>query len=196
MSSRRRSIQAASSAVALVCCALTLQGCVSTGPKQAGSEQGNSVKTALQGLACLGGGAVGVVAAKALARYDGQRLKLSAAEVAKRERGYVIGFALLGCGAGSSLAGTAYSKLSEAGKRAREAELREAAASARPRTYRDPENPALTGTVTPQPIYADTENSRECRDIVDNLADSGKGEPIVVKMCRSTTGGGWAQVTA
>jgi len=168
-----------------------------TAPRNsAAAAETDWTKTLTQGLGCVGGAALGAVAAKALAASDAKRLRLSAAEATKRERGYLLAFALGGCGAGSSLAGTAYAKLSDAGKKAREQELLAAAASAQPRTYRDPANPQLVGTATPQPAYQDPERGRECRDVIDNLSDAGKGEPVVVKYCRNVAGGGWAPVTA
>lgn len=143
------------------------------------------------GIGAIGGGLI----AKALVKKDSARLGLSSAQAKSRERGYIVGLALLGCGAGSAVAGTVYEKLSDAGKRAREQELMEAAKSAQARTYKDPENPNLNGRITPGPVYADS-SSRECRDIEDVLADADKGEPIVVKYCRSVPDGGWAPATA
>jgi hypothetical protein len=142
------------------------------------------------GVGAIGGGFI----AKALAKKDASRLGLSSTEAKSRERGYIVGLALLGCGAGSAVAGTVYAKLSDAGKRAREQELMEAAKSAQIRTYKDPENPNLNGRVTPGPVYADS-SIRECRDIEDVLADADKGEPMVVKYCRSVPDGGWAPAT-
>jgi hypothetical protein len=145
----------------------------------------------------VGGCAVGALAAglaaKAFAVAEAKRQKLSAAEASKRERGYILGFAMLGCGGGSDLAGTAYSRLSEAGKQARQRELIEAASSAKVRTYADPENPSLRGQIKPGAAYAESGN-RECRDVEDLLADAGKGEPAVVKMCRLLPNGGFAPV--
>lgn len=131
-----------------------------------------------------------------MAAAETKRLRLSRAESEKRERGYVIAFALLGCGAGASLAGTVYDKLGEAGRKAREQELLAAANSSQPRTYRDPENPNLSGTINPLPVYADSSQKRECRDLEDTLADTGKGEPIIVKYCRNIPNGGWGPATA
>ncbi|WP_374496189.1 hypothetical protein [Zoogloea sp.] len=187
---------------------MALQGCAgssgslltgaptTSGNGTGGGGESSTGKTFIEVLGCVGGGLVGAALAKALANSEAKRLKLTPQQAAKRERGYLIGFALLGCGGGTVLAGTVYSKLSDSGKKARERELLAAAASAKPRTYRDPENPSLQGLVKPLPVYADAANKRECRDIEDTLADAGKGEPIVVKYCRSVPSGGWAPVTA
>lgn len=189
---------------------LILQGCASgtgssgslltgspTSANGTNASEGSSTgKSIVEVLGCVGGGLVGAALAKALVNNEVKRLKLTPQQAAKRERNYLIGFALIGCGGGSVLAGTAYAKLSDSGKKAREQELLAAAASAKPRTYRDPENPTLQGVAKPLPAYADASNNRQCRDIEDTLADAGKGEPIVVKYCRSLPNGGWAPVTA
>lgn len=156
------------------------------------SDTGKTVsQVAGCGVGAVGGGFI----AKALAKKDAARLHLSAADAKTRERGYIVGLALLGCGVGGAISGTVYSKLSDSGKQAREKELAEAAKSAEVRTYKDPQNADLSGRVTPGPVYADS-STRECRDIEDVLADAGKGEPIIVKYCRSVPDGGWAPATA
>lgn len=181
----------------LVSSVLLLQGCVTPGStRQAlGSQPDDSgATTAKVGGCALGALATGLLA-KAYATAEAKRLKLTPAAAAKRERSYILGFALLGCGGGGMLAGTAYAKLSEAGKQARERELVEAANSARVRTYGDPGNPSLRGRVTPGPSYAESGN-RECRDLEDVLSEAGQGDPAVIKMCRSLPNGAWAPVTA
>lgn len=147
-------------------------------------------------IAAKGGGCVlGAVAAgllgKVLAAAEAKRKRLAPAAAAKLERSYMLGLGVLGCGGGALLAGTAYAKLSEAGKQTRERELVEAASSAKPRTYADPGNPSLKGRIVPGAAYAEAGN-RECRDVEDTLSDAGKGEPAVVKMCRSLPNGGWS----
>lgn len=172
---------------------LGLQAC-SNLPSMGGSASGAiSGESWVRGAGCLLGAAAAPLAAKALAASEAKRQKLPAAVAAKRERSYLLGFALIGCSAGSALAGTAYSKLSEAGKQARERELMEAASSAKVRTYADPANAKLRGRVSPGPSYAESGN-RECRDIEDYLADSGQGEPVVIKMCRTLPNGSFAPV--
>jgi hypothetical protein len=146
-------------------------------------------------VAKTGGCALGAIAAgfgaKMLAAAEAKRKKLPPAAAAKLERSYMIGLALIGCGGGSALAGTAYAKLSDAGKQAREREMIEAASSAKVRTYADPGNPSLQGRVVPSAAYAEAGN-RECRDVEDLLSDAGKGDPAVIKMCRTPPNGGWA----
>lgn len=146
-------------------------------------------------VAKTGGCALGAIAAglvgKMLAAAEAKRKKLPPAAAAKLERSYMIGLALIGCGSGSALAGTAYAKLSDAGKQAREREMVEAASSAKVRTYADPGNPSLKGRIVPGAAYAEAGN-RECRDVEDLLSDAGKGDPAVIKMCRTLPNGGWA----
>lgn len=162
---------------------------------QACAEGQSLAKTLTQSVGCAAGGAGGYYLAKMLAKADEKRSNLSPSEAKKRERGYKIGLAMIGCAGGAILAGTAYGKLSERGKKRREQEMLAAVATATPRTYRDPENPKLEGRITPQPVYADASGSRECRNVEDYLADAGKGEPIIVKYCRSIPSGDWKQVT-
>lgn len=171
---------------AFVC---VLQGCAN----QPGSTATQSFVGVAGGLL---GGAVGVVAAKALASYDGKRLKLSASEIKKRERGYMITFALLGAAGGSSLAGNVYGKLQEQGKKEREAALLAAVQQARPQRYGEPSDQALKGLVTPGRPYAELTSNRECVDVEDALNDGKSNDSIFVKMCRSMPSGGWQQVTA
>lgn len=161
-------------------------------PAPAESDTGSTISK-VAGCA-LGAIAAGFLA-KTLAAADAKRQKLSPAAAAKRERSYLLGFAVLGCGGGAMLAGSAYAKLSDAGKQARERELQQAASSARPRTYADPSNPSLRGRVVPGPAYAESDN-RECRDIEDTLSEGSRGEPAVIKMCRTPPNGGWAATTA
>lgn len=142
------------------------------------------------------GGVVGVAAAKALAARDAKRLKLSPAELRKRERGYMIAFGLVGAAAGTALAGSIYARLQEQGKREREAALQAAVAQARPQRYGEPTDPGLIGTVTPGKKYADVAANQECIDVEDTLADVKSSESIYVKMCRSLPSGAWRQVTA
>jgi surface antigen len=150
--------------------------------------------TFIKTIACGIGGIAGAATARALAQSDAKRQRLTPAQLRQREQGYMVSLALLGCAGGSALAGTAYQKLSERGRAAREAELREAASSAQPRTYVDPDNPTLVGRIVPQPAFV--EGGQECRVIEDTLADAGKGEPIFVKYCRRPPASAWAPVLA
>lgn len=181
--------------VAIVC---LLQGCVASMPTALRSgatgpatpTDGGTVAAGAGG--CVLGGLAAALLAKTYASAEARRLKLSSAESSKRERRYMLGFAAMGCPMGAYLGVTAYDKLSEQGRQARERELIAAASSAQVRTYTDPGNPSLRGRVTPGPVYAD--NGRECKDTEDLLSDAGKGEPAVVKICR-TPPGGWALAT-
>lgn len=181
--------------LALAC---LLQGCIASMPNALRSgatgpatpTDGGTVAAGAGG--CVLGGLAAALLAKTYASAEARRLKLSSAESSKRERRYMLGFAAMGCPVGAYLGATAYDKLSEQGRQARERELIAAASSAQVRTYTDPGNPSLRGRVTPGPVYAD--NGRECKDTEDFLADAGKGEPAVVKVCR-TPPGGWALAT-
>lgn len=167
---------------------------VSQPSSQAPAESDGGAVAAKAGGCVLGAVAAGMLA-KVLAAAEAKRKKLSPAAASKLERSYMLGLGIMGCGGGALLAGTAYAKLSDAGKQARERELIEAASSAKPRTYADPGNPSLKGRVVPGAAYAEAGN-RECRDVEDTLSDAGKGEPAVVKMCRSLPNGGWAMSAA
>jgi hypothetical protein len=189
--------------VAVLAGCLVLQGCATsqgasdnTSTSTPASAGGTGGKTTLQVVGGLLGGALGVVAATALANSEGKRLKLSPAEVEKRKRGYLIAFALVGAAGGAALGGTVYGKLQEGGRKERENALLAAAQQARPQRYGEPTNPALTGTVTPTRRYADAGANRDCVDVEDALAEGTSRDAIFVKMCRSLPNGGWQQVTA
>lgn len=176
--------------ILLVACVTTGQPGTPTSVAPTGGQTPGLVKA----LGCGIGGIAGAVAARALAQSDARRQRLTAAQLRQREQGYLVGLALLGCAGGGSLAGTAYQKLSDRGRAAREAELRAAASSAQPRTYVDPENPGLVGRLVPQPVFA--EGDQECRLIEETLADAGRGEPVFLKLCRRPPSPGWVQVAA
>jgi surface antigen len=177
--------------IGVVGCVVTtmlVSGCATGG---SGGSGDGGMGTMIKAAGCAVGGVAGAYLAKALAESEGRRQRLPPAEIKKRERSYLIGLALIGCAGGAVLAGTAYAKLGEQGRKNRERELLEAARSSSVRTYRDPENPTLTGTVTPQPTF--TSGNQECRTVEDFLADAGKGEPVLVKFCRTPPSGEWAQ---
>ncbi len=109
-----------------------------------------------------------------------------------KSKNAAITLALLGCVGGDALAGTIYAKLSENGRRAREAALVEASKTGRVQTYMDDQSPTLSGTVTPGKPTKDATNGI-CVLNTDYLADSGKGEKVFVKMCQHADGG-WAPV--
>jgi hypothetical protein len=142
-------------------------------------------KRLLQIGACAGAGYGGAKLGEALAESEAKRLKLTPAEAAKRKRAYEIGLGLALCGGGTYIAGTSYSKLSKRGQQAREREVMAALEDAKPHTYADPDNPALTGTAAAQPAFV--QGTDECRIVEDRLG----GDQAFVKYCRAP-GGMWA----
>lgn len=132
--------------------------------------------------ACGLGGAVGLKVADRVAEFEATRLHLDAATAAEHKRSFQIGFALAGCGGAAALAGTAYARLSERGKAAREREILAALDDAKPRAYADPDNPTLQGTVTAQPSIVD--GDQECRIVQDQLPP----DHALIKYCRKGAG--------
>jgi len=171
---------------------LALAGCATqpAAPGAPAKADGGAAPTGIKLLGCAVGGIGGAFLAKALAESEGRRLRLTPEQLRQRERSYLVGLALAGCGGGSVLANSVYGKLSERGKRAREAELMEAARSATVRTYTDPDNPALVGRIAPQPSF--TQGNQVCRVLEDTLADAGRGEPVLVKYCHTPPSGQWS----
>jgi hypothetical protein len=142
-------------------------------------------KRLLQVGACAGAGFGGAKLGEAIAESEAKRLKLTPAEANKRKKAYQIGLGLALCGGGVYIAGTAYSKLSKRGQQAREREVLAALEDAQPHTYADPDNAALTGTATAQPLFV--QGNDECRIVEDRLG----GDQAFVKYCRAP-GGMWA----
>jgi hypothetical protein len=130
------------------------------------------------------------IAARAAALKEAKRRGLSAEQTKELERGYMIGFALYGCAAGAALAGTVHEKLSERGRRNREAAMQMAAESAAVQTYRDPEVPRLAGTVSAGPTFV--ESGRECRTIEDLLAEGDRSDPVFMTYCKNPSTGAWS----
>ena len=122
----------------------------------------------LQIGACAGGAYGGAKLGEAIAKSEAARLKLSPAEAQKRQRAFQIGLGLALCGGGAFIAGSAYSKLSKRGQESREKEVMAALEDAEPHSYADPDNPALTGTVSAQPTFV--QGNEECRIVQDRLA--------------------------
>jgi len=164
---------------------LRLPGAPAPAQQAAPSSDGGRALSQVGG--CAVGGAAGVAVGKKAAPANG---------TTKQSKNAAIVGGVAGCAIGAVIAGGIYDRLSEQGRRNRERELTEAAQSAQVRTYKDPQNPSFSGTVTPGPVYVDSSSSRECRDIEDVLADSGKGEPVVVKYCRTPPATRWAQASA
>jgi hypothetical protein len=164
----------------------TLPGAAAPAPAQAAPES-DGAKTLSQVGGCAIGGAAGVAIGKKAVPVNANN---------KQTKNAAIVGGVAGCAVGAIIAGGIYDRLSEQGRRNRERELAEAARSAQVRTYKDPSNPSFSGTVTPGPVYADASTSRECRDVEDVLADAGKGEPLVVKYCRTPPDTRWAASSA
>lgn len=141
-----------------------------------------SFKSVTKVGACGLGVVVGLEVADRVAEFEAKRLKLDPAVAAEHKRSFQLGFALAGCGAGSALAGTTYSRLSQRGKEAREREILAALDDAKPRAYADPDSPTLAGTVTPQPSIID--GDRECRVVQDHLPP----DQALIRYCRKGTG--------
>lgn len=182
---------------------ITLQGC-ETPSAGAGTESASAAPESSwittdsiwKSGGCALGGVAGLLAAKALAASEAKKGRFSKAELAKRERSYMISFGLLGCGGGSVLSGSIYAKLSEAGRKEREKALVEAASQARPQRYGEPGNTSLKGAITPGKRYVELDTKRECMDVEDTLSDGSGKDSIFVKMCRNVPNGGWVPVTA
>jgi len=79
-------------------------------------------------LGCIGGGAAGYLAAKKLAGKDAKmsRGKLSAQKLKEREKAYLVGFGLAGCGLGVAASASMVEKLSDKARAKREASLTQA----------------------------------------------------------------------
>ena len=152
-----------------------------TAPSQAKQDQLSPV---MRALICGAAGGAGYAIGKQIDKKSRNPKSKNAA----------ITLALLGCVGGDALAGTVYAKLSENGRRAREAALIEASRTGRVQSYKDDQSPTLTGTVTPGNRTQDAANGM-CVVNTDYLADAGKGEKVFVKMCQQADGG-WAPVVS
>ena len=155
-------------------------------PRDAAS-QNSIVKRVGQGAFCAGFGYAGYRLGEKIADIEIKRQALAGKEAEQLKRGLQIGAALIFCKGGTMVAGTVYDRLSKRDMEAREREMNAALADASPeaRRYVLPES-QLQGTITAQPAVV--EGNRECRTVVDNLADA--QEPAIVKYCRSS-GGQW-----
>lgn len=176
----------------------TLSGCAPVGVSQksgnGGDTDSSSLSTVSQALICIAGGAAGFLAGKALAKATADRngQKISSQELDKRAKAYSAGLALAFCAGSVALGNSIYSKLSQEGRKSREAAVQQAIASSKTKTYRDPSNPTLgTGTVTTSPRYTETAANRICTDVEDRL----KTEQIYQKYCQNPESGEWTVVT-
>lgn len=145
-------------------------------------------KRTLQAAACIGGGAAGLKAGEKMAEFEARKLNLSPEQARQHRRAFQIGMALALCGVGAAVVGTTYSRMSKRGEENRKREMEAAVADAQPRTYSDPERPALNGSIQVQPSIVD--GSKECRTVEDVLADGQQSDRALVKYCRSD-GGEW-----
>lgn len=143
------------------------------------------MQTALCGGMAYGGWKLG----EKVAQYEIKRQGLTGTQASQMTKALQVGAALMFCQGGAALAGTAYDKLSKRDLEARKKEMEAAVAVAEPtsRTYVMPES-QRSGTLTtsaPTP-----EGDKECRLVVDQLADVSAGEQSVTKFCRKP-GGEW-----
>lgn len=149
-------------------------------PSPANAQLG---KTVLKGAFCAGGAVAGLKLGEKIAQMEAKRRNLATVAAQKYRKAFQLGAALVLCKGGTMLAGTIYSKLSKNDLEARQKEIDAAMAEAEPvtREYVLPES-GLKGEVTTSEITA--EGNKECRTVVDHLADASKNEPAMVKYCR------------
>jgi len=140
-------------------------------------------KAALKVAFCGGGVVAGLKLGEKIAQAELRRRKITGVNAQKLTRGFQIGTALVLCKGGTMLAGTVYAKLSKNDLESRQKEIDAAVAEAEPvtREYVLPES-GLKGEVTTSEVT--TEGDKECRTVVDHLADESKNEPAMVKYCR------------
>jgi hypothetical protein len=145
-------------------------------------------KRAAQAALCAGGAYGGYRLATRIAEREAHRLNLSPEETQQFTRSLQIGSALILCKGGAMLAGTIYEKLSERDLQARQREMEAAVAQAEAgtHTYVLPDS-QLEGTLVVQPSVV--EGNRECRTVVDHLAELEGGEPVVTRYCRNLPSG-------
>jgi hypothetical protein len=149
-------------------------------PTSASAQLG---KTLLKGAFCAGGAVAGLKLGDKIAQMELTKRNLIGAEAQKIRKGIQLGAALVLCKGGAMLAGTIYAKLSKKDLDARQREIDAAVAEAEPvtREYVLPES-GLKGEVTTTAVTP--EGNKECRTVVDHLADASKNEPAIVKYCR------------
>ena len=155
-------------------------GLLASTPAPASGQLG---KTVLKGAFCAGGVVAGLKLGDKIAQMELSRRSVVGAEAQKLRKGFQLGAALVLCKGGAMLAGTIYAKLSKNDLQARQREIDAAVAEAEPvtRDYVLPES-GLKGEVTTSEVTA--EGNKECRTVVDHLADESKNEPAIVKYCR------------
>lgn len=142
------------------------------------------MQTALCGGMAYGGWKLG----EKVAQYEIKRQGLTGQKASQMTKALQIGAALIFCQGGAALAGTAYDKLSKRDLEARQKEMEAAVAEAEPvsRTYVMPESQRSGTMTTTAPTQ---EGDKECRLVVDQLADVDAGEQSVTKFCRKPPDG-------
>lgn len=142
------------------------------------------MQTALCGGMAYGGWKLG----EKVAQYEIKRQGLSGTQATQMTKALQVGAALIFCQGGAALAGTAYDKLSKRDLEARQKEMEAAVAEAEPttRTYVMPESQRSGTMTTSAPTQ---EGDKECRLVVDQLADVSAGEQSVTKFCRKPPNG-------
>lgn len=157
---------------------------------EAGAQIGDLRKRAAQTVLCAGGAYGGYRLGTRLAEREVRRLNLPTEEAEKLTLAFQIGSALILCKGGAMLAGTIYERLSERDLAVREREMEAAVAGAEPgtRTYVLPDS-ELEGTLTVEPSVV--EGNRECRTVIDHLADVEGGEPVMTRYCRQLPNGNY-----
>lgn len=141
------------------------------------------MQTALCGGLAYGGWKLG----EKVAQYEIKRQGLTGTQASQMTKALQVGAALILCQGGAALAGSAYDKLSKRDLEARKKEMDAAVAEAEPttRTYVMPESQRSGTLTTSAPTQ---EGEKECRLVVDQLADVGAGEQSVTKFCRKPGG--------
>ncbi len=107
------------------------------------------------------------------------------------QRQFEIGLAMYLCHGGFHVAGTVYSKMSQADQNARQKALDEAVAhqSKDTTTYVLPDHPEITGTITPVSTIAD--NGQECSVFKDTVAEGSQNDSALNKYCRTPPANEW-----
>lgn len=154
---------------------------------RAATAQGGFKKRAMQLALCGGMAYGGYKLGEKIAQYEIKRQGLVGQQAVQMTKALQIGAALILCKGGAALAGSAYDKLSKRDLEARQREMQAALAVAEPtqRPYVMPES-GRHGTLTTK--APEQEGEKECRIVVDQLADVAAGEQAITKFCRKPGG--------
>jgi hypothetical protein len=144
-------------------------------------------KRMMQAALCGGMAYGGFKLGEKVAQYEIKRQGLVGTQATQMTRAMQVGAALIFCKGGTAIAGSAYDKLSKRDLEAREREMQAAVAEAEPtsRPYVMPESQRSGTLTTSAPTQ---EGEKECRLVVDQLADASAGEQTVTKYCRKPGG--------